>query len=184
MSVKWTDKMFQSGMLCDVHIGYWTGLKKLQPSDLGLEPGDVPENLYSLGRKKLLPKETLGGFKNIESVARRIVRVHGFQFITGGARFIPTAFIKTVDDQLRELKQTRYMTEVRDFPDKYRDGRREMMSTWQDQLTLSGTSASNSLLDWSVLTNRMSSTMKKWRLPDRLMSSTTPSTGRCRRLLP
>ncbi len=63
----------REGVLIAVSCRYWRAAKKLQASDLGLDPGDVTNRLISLGHKKLLPREALSTFALI-GIARPCAR--------------------------------------------------------------------------------------------------------------
>jgi hypothetical protein len=129
------DKVFEAGQLCDVHISYWTGLRKLTPGDLGLDADDCPEDLVSLGRKRLLPKEALAEFKKVDATARKIISPpHGFKFpATSSAYFIPVARIPTIQTRLIECK-ARFIEALREFQDIYPAERRKMMAQWANHL--------------------------------------------------
>ena len=49
------DILAREGVLLNVSIRYYRGAKMLKPQDLGLDPDAVPNELISLGHKKLLP---------------------------------------------------------------------------------------------------------------------------------
>jgi hypothetical protein len=137
MDVKYVDRIFQAGMLCDVHIGYWTGLKKLHAEDLGLKSSNVPDDLISLGRKRLLPVDALSEFKAIDSAARRLIKPpNGFRFFaTASAHFIPKNKLTEVNEKLTALKNDRFIPKLMEFQDEYPAQRRKMMKKWLGYLT-------------------------------------------------
>src|ERR1043165_3202564 len=81
----------REGVLIKVSVRFWRGTKKLRPEDIGLDPGDLSDRLISLGHKRLLPKEALGGFALVESRAHALVEANTFPFLNGLAHFLPNA---------------------------------------------------------------------------------------------
>jgi hypothetical protein len=128
-------KVFEAGLLCDVHISYWTGLRKLTPGDLGLAAEDCPEDLVSLGRKRLLPKDALAEFKKVDATARKVIAPpNGFKFpATSSAYFIPSPRIPAIQTRLIECK-ARFIEALKEFQDIYPDERRKMMKVWESHL--------------------------------------------------
>ncbi len=99
------DALTQKGVLIDVSVRYWRARKKLRPEDLGLKPDAVDERLFSLGHKKLLPKEALQKLALIEGRAHAMVEANTFPFLGGVAHYLPNAKLDEVAGGLRTLQQ-------------------------------------------------------------------------------
>ncbi|KPK66793.1 MAG: hypothetical protein AMS21_01165 [Gemmatimonas sp. SG8_38_2] len=145
VNVKYTNRIFAAGMLCGLHVGYWTAQKKLQPEDLGLSGEDVPKDLISLGRRRLMPKEALDDFKRLEGYGRRVLDKHGHKFIRSiTARFIPASRIEKVDEELLDLKRNgvpdakpplpSFYAIVEEYEAMFNQRRSEMLEKWHQQL--------------------------------------------------
>ncbi|MCZ6689750.1 MAG: DUF3150 domain-containing protein [Planctomycetota bacterium] len=87
--MKWED-LFLNGSLIDLDISWWRGQRKLLAEDLNLELGPAAERVFSLGRKRLIPKEKMVSFQKVEHAARKAVDAASLPFPLSGARFIPT----------------------------------------------------------------------------------------------
>ena len=70
--MKWED-LFLNGSLIDLDISFWRGQRKLVADDLGLDLGPAAERVFSLGRKRLIPKEKMQTFQRVEHTARKAV---------------------------------------------------------------------------------------------------------------
>lgn len=83
-----------------VHI--WSGQKKLQPEDLNLNAGDIPpEELASLGVKKICDPDELKTFQSLRRRAERVCEAAGVRFLGGYA--IPQAKSEAVVAELRAI---------------------------------------------------------------------------------
>jgi len=121
---------FKDGVLCTLHVSRWSGAKKLDPSDLGLRPEDIPE-FMRLGRKLLIPPEERNVFVQIEQNARNAMDRESFPFPVGGARFIPRNRILKANQDLREYKE-QYLSAVASFLDRYQLIREEMLNRYPE----------------------------------------------------
>lgn len=81
-------RIWETGVLVSLDIHMWTGTAGLYPSDLGLP--DVPE-IYSLGRKHLVPRHLLRELQSLASRAYRTLERYSVPFPVGRARFVPVA---------------------------------------------------------------------------------------------
>jgi hypothetical protein len=95
--------LFSEGVLVDLDVGFWSGQKKLAAKDLGLDEKELPE-VFSLGRKRLVPTEALGEIRRIESRAREAVEQNSHKFPIGGAQFVPIKRFVTLAAALDGLK--------------------------------------------------------------------------------
>jgi hypothetical protein len=94
----------REGVLLSVSIRYWRAQKKLNASDLGINPDKVDNNLISLGHKRLLPKECLRELSLIESRAHALVEANTFPFLNGIARYLPNSKLAEIQEKLSELE--------------------------------------------------------------------------------
>lgn len=99
-----TEALFQRGALMDLHIGRWTGVKKMQPSDMLLAE-DFDENAIYLGHKKLLPKKAMEKLIELEGKARTALAARSVDFPIAGARFVTYTTLPAVVDKLNDIKR-------------------------------------------------------------------------------
>ncbi len=99
----WND-LFVNGSLVDLDISYWRGARKLEAADLGLDLGPAAERVFSLGRKRLIPKERTDAFQKVDHAARKAVDEASLPFPLSGARFVPAGKVAEIDEGLAALK--------------------------------------------------------------------------------
>lgn len=114
--------LFLDGVLISLNCHYWHGRVKLDPQDLGLE--QVPE-IFSLGRKWVVPKEALEEFGTIYARSNWLTDRFAFPFPTK-AHFVPYGVLPAVLNELSELKG-RFDRAVTTLLDNYEDYRAEML---------------------------------------------------------
>lgn len=118
------DKFFEDGLACNLDIRWWRGQRKLRAGDLGLKDEDVPE-LFSLGRKLLIPRETSKRLHNLENQAFRAVEHYSFKFPFGG-RFVPIAALGELLERIEGIEQD--FIQARDeLLDNYEEVQRQML---------------------------------------------------------
>lgn len=98
-----TEALFARGTLMDLHIGRWTGIKKMKPDDMLM--GEVDEDAIYLGHKKLLPKKAMEKLIELEGKARSALASRSMDFPIAGARFVTYSTLPDVLDRLDELKE-------------------------------------------------------------------------------
>ena len=122
--------VFTHGNLVDVNVSMWTGERRLQAEDLGLDKKKV-SGAFTLGRKKLIPPEEIGKFKHFDYKARVILERYSFQFQFGGARFVPKkAFMEFVEEMDALIKE--YNQAADEFTEKYPKLKLEMRKWYLD----------------------------------------------------
>ena len=121
----------REGVLLNVSVRYWRAHKKLQASDLGLDPNDVTDRLISLGHKKLIPGDALKRFALIESRAHSLVDSSTFPFLGGIAHFLPNAKLPEVTRKLEVLSEE-FQEEQLSFMANYADLRAQAAREWWD----------------------------------------------------
>lgn len=100
-----------------LNISIWSGRKKLRPEDLNLIDGEIPpDDLVSLGSKRICDPEQLKAFHRIKQSAERACLRVGTRFIGGFA--IPQDRAEAVARQLDTLK-AEFDAETRTFLSDY-----------------------------------------------------------------
>jgi hypothetical protein len=125
------DALTQKGVLINVSVRYWRARKKLAPEDLGLTADVVNERLFSLGHKRLLPRESLQRLALIEGRTHALVEAGTFSFLGGLARFLPNPKLDEVVDKLRQ-KQSEFFACRDSFLDQYDELREQALVEWRN----------------------------------------------------
>ncbi len=115
--MKW-ETLFDVGSLIDLDISWWRGQRKLIADDLGLELGPAAERVFSLGRKRLVPKEKMIAFQKVEHAARKAVDEASLPFPLAGARFIPTDRVSELEAGIVALR-SEFEDSARQFAFEY-----------------------------------------------------------------
>ncbi len=115
--MKW-ETLFDVGSLIDLDISWWRGQRKLLAADLNLELGPATERVFSLGRKRLVPRERMIAFQKVEHAARKVVDEASLPFPLAGARFIPTDKVAELEAGLVALR-SEFEDSARQFADQY-----------------------------------------------------------------
>jgi uncharacterized protein (DUF885 family) len=94
--------LYKAGVVADLSFSVWGAWAKLKEDDLGLS--GVPEDIISLGHKKLAKKENLKEIDTVVHKARNLFKTNSFAFPFGGARFIPYARLQKVVAKMQEAE--------------------------------------------------------------------------------
>lgn len=121
--------VFLDGVLLSTKIMFWRGKEVLQPQDLGFDGGELPEEIFSLGRKLIVPKAAIQAFMQIEERVRWVTDRFSFPFPTGHAKFVPYAVLPEVLAELQK-QQDRFQTEMTVFTDGYAAYRQEILTKY------------------------------------------------------
>ena len=119
---------FRDGVLLTLNCSKWSGAKKLEPSDLGLSPEDIPD-FMRLGKKLLIPENERNSFTQVENNARNFLDRWSFPFPVGGARFVPRAKLMDTAAHLEQYKAL-FQSTVLSFLDRYEQIKREMLQNY------------------------------------------------------
>jgi hypothetical protein len=111
-------KLFKQGKIVKVSIGKWEGKRKLSAKDLGLDEGDVPEELFTLGQKRLVKKSSFEAIRTIEGKARSLVDSSSYESWIPGLRFMTDKASSVVLSELADLKK-QYEKSADDFVTQY-----------------------------------------------------------------
>lgn len=123
------EKLFQSGTIVKISVGYWTAKKKLSPKDLGLDEAEVPEEIISLGQKRLVKKSSFEAIKSIEGKARKVAEEYSTESWIPGLRYMTTTAAGKVLPELQTLR-TQFYEEMEKFLAKYPDLKAEMLKEY------------------------------------------------------
>ena len=122
--------IFHDGVLCDVHVRYWSGAKLLTPEDLGLTEEEVSK-AFKLGKKELIPDNVMKQFRTIEGRARAEVALNSFPFPIGHANFLPKRRAEKVFQKLEDCK-TEYNRLTEDLIQNYPAYKEAMRPIYQE----------------------------------------------------
>ncbi len=122
--------IFKDGVLVEIKVRFWTGAKILTAQDLGLEK-DTISNVYLLGKKMLVPKETIHKFRSIESKARFLVETNSFKFPISSARFVPKKKFLKILQTLQEYQEA-YNKLIDNLIVDYDKLRKEMLPIYEE----------------------------------------------------
>ncbi len=86
-----------------LEVNIWSGRKKLRPEDLKLGTEIPPEDLVSLGSKRVCDPEGLRGFHRIKKAAERACLQVGTRFLGGYA--VPNAHAEALAEKLAAIKE-------------------------------------------------------------------------------
>lgn len=128
------DALTRKGVLISVSVRYWRARKKLAPEDLGLEPDSVDDRLFSLGHKRLLPKEAMQQLALVENRAHALVEAATFPFLGGIARYLPNPKLEDTHARLHGL-QREFELSRDEFLSKYAEMREESLVQWRHAAT-------------------------------------------------
>jgi hypothetical protein len=94
-------RIWETGLLVHLSVNMWTGTSTLAPEDLGLHA--VPE-MYSLGRKLLVPRHFLRPVQAAAQRAYRAVERFTVPFPAGNARFAPITALPRLTSELDAIR--------------------------------------------------------------------------------
>jgi len=119
--------LYKAGVIGDLSFGVWGASTQLKEDDLGLK--GVPEDLMSLGRKRLVDRDRLKKISSVFSQARSFFRNNSFEFPFGDARFIPYARLQRIADKMEESEK-KFYEEVDALVGDYDSIRSQMMKKY------------------------------------------------------
>ncbi len=99
-----TENVLEKVALVQIDATIWSGRKKLKPEDITLGDGGElpPEEVASLGSKKVIGREPLTVFDVLKKKAQRLPEEIGVRFLGGYA--VPVERVKEVSDHLLSVK--------------------------------------------------------------------------------
>jgi len=125
--------IFKDGILVDINVCFWSGAKILTAQDLGLDEKKIV-GAYKLGRKMLIPADTIRTFRALESKARHLIEQNSFKFPLGNARFVPKKKFPRILKSLKEYQQ-KYTELTEALIANYDNLRLEMLPVYTEAAT-------------------------------------------------
>lgn len=98
------NKLFMKGRMVKVSIGCPEFRKKLTHKDLGKKKEDVPEEIVSLGQKRLIQKSSLAEIKALQSKAYNLIDIHSHESWIPTLRFMKDETALKVKEELLKIK--------------------------------------------------------------------------------
>lgn len=125
------DAVFTDGVLMDLDVTYWSGLRRNTAEDLGLEKKNIPGFVVGLGTKRLIPREFTDAWSSFAGKARYLLECKSFRFPVANALFIPARAISEVDAGLLVIKGE-FEVSVTRFLAAYDKIRRDTLAAYPD----------------------------------------------------
>ena len=132
MSQNKMDKIFNYGILVQLKVGYWTGQRRLIPSDIGFT-NEVPRDLINLGQLNLLSKHVKASIRSVESGARYYLKNISFPFPIGEAHFVPLDAVPEMISKFEESQKEFNAIKV-DFIRKYKSTKNSVMKSFREKM--------------------------------------------------
>ena len=123
----------REGVLINASVRYPRFHKKHTPAELGLTPHQVSEPLYSLGHKKLKPKEALADLSLVESRTHALIEKNTFPFLGGIGHFLPNAKLVDLQERLNSQRVC-FQTACENFLRRYDETRRDALLDWRSAI--------------------------------------------------
>ena len=114
-----TKGLWRKGVLVQIQGGIWSMEARLNPSDIDVEPSQIPQ-FAKLGKKRLLDQKNKNAFLNIIGKARSAAERFGFPFVLTGSYFIPFGNIDRLKDIIAK-QQEQFNSEADRFVASYAD---------------------------------------------------------------
>ena len=118
------ENVFTHGDLVDINVSMWTAEKRLTPQDLGIDEEKLSE-VFTLGRKQLMPKDVISRFKHLDYKARATLYNNSFPCKFGQSRFIPKKKLIDFVDEFEAVKKE-FQEEVNKFVERYESYKNDM----------------------------------------------------------
>lgn len=125
--------IFERGVLIDLDVSWWAGQAKLRPQDLGIPSEDINLELFSLGRKRFIPKSWIGSFRKWEQKARWLIGTYTFQYKKLGGWFVPLTAVPFLVKNLEECKAN-FFEIVNEFGQEYPRIKEKMIQAYEDEV--------------------------------------------------
>jgi len=126
------NQIFQKGVLIDLDVSWWMGQTKLRPEDLGIPGKNINLDLFSLGRKRYIPKTWIGKFRKYEQLARQNVARYCFKYKNLGGWYIPMGALRKLVGELEYCKGEFYKV-VEEFRKNYPRIKEKMIKEYEKE---------------------------------------------------
>lgn len=130
------NKLFLKGRMVKVSIGCPEFRKKLTNVDIGKTKAEVPDEIISLGQKRLIKKSALAEIKSIQGMANKIVTSHSHESWIPMLRFMKDETAAKVKEELLKIRVD-YMKLAEKFAKEYPALKEETLKEfpkWADKL--------------------------------------------------
>lgn len=127
------DQIFEKGVLVDLDASWWAGQRKLRPQDLGIPVEEIDMDLFSLGRKRFIPKNWIGNFRKHEQACRLAISENSFRYTGQMAWFLPLTSLEYVVEQL-EFHKKEFFKVVEEFKKEYPRIKEQMIQKYSDEV--------------------------------------------------
>jgi len=132
MSKNKMDKIFDFGVLVQLKVGYWTGQRRLLPSDIGFKD-ELPRDLINLGQLNLMAKDVRASIRSVESSSRYYLKLISFPFPIGEAHFVPKDAIAEMIEHF-EVAQKEFEAVKVDYLRKYISIRNRVFKNFRERM--------------------------------------------------
>lgn len=131
--VNMVESIFQRGVIVDLDISWWSGQRSLSPEDLGISEEEINYDLFSLGRKRFIPKRCIGLFRKYEQEARIELSKLGFNFKKSAGWFVPINALPILQEKLNHYKQ-KFFEVIQNFKNEYPMIKRNMIKAYEEEV--------------------------------------------------
>ena len=119
--------LFAVGSLVDLHTSIWGARIKIKPIDLGIEPSDEVNKVFSLGQHRLAPSQAFEQIRTPVNQAKNAIESYSMNFaMIRGARYVPEVHIEKLMGRLVVYQQA-FNVAVEEFMQNYQTMRDEQM---------------------------------------------------------
>ncbi len=126
------DTLFEKGCLIDLHVTWWRGRKQLTAEDLGLPEDAVNREIFSLGQKRLLPRQFTKHWNRWDIQARMLIDEFAFKYGNRLGHFIPFPALEELVEELEKCR-TAFYSKVQEFCKNYQTIREEMIELYETE---------------------------------------------------
>jgi len=127
------NELFERGVIIDLDISWWSGQAKLRAEDIGIPKENINMDLFSLGRKRFIPKNWIGRFRKYEQKGRWVADYYSFQFKRGAGAFVPLTALPSLLEELNKCKEN-FLRIVGNFVEQYPTIKRKMIVAWGEEV--------------------------------------------------
>lgn len=121
------NSLFSVGSIVDLHTSIWGARMKIKPQDLGIEPSEEVNKVFSLGQHRLAPSDAFERIRTPVNQAKNTIDGYSMNFaMIRGARYVPEVHIEKLIGRLVVYQQA-FNAAVDEFMESYQTMRDEQM---------------------------------------------------------
>ena len=121
------NSLFAVGSIVDLHTSIWGARMRIKPQDLGIEPSEEVNKVFSLGQHRLAPSDAFERIRTPVNQAKNAIDAYSMNFgMIRGARYVPEAHIEKLMGRL-VIYQQAFNAAVDEFMENYQAMRDEQM---------------------------------------------------------